>query len=139
MARGVNFLIYVNKGTAELPEYVKVAGQRGGTFNRGYDTIDVTSKDNNGWQDEEYGNGNWSIEADGLLVESDEGFKLLEAAFDNAEYVKVRFQTQAGNKYEGQAIISDFSIEAPYDDSATYSLSLNGKGAYTKVDAGAGA
>lgn len=133
MARGVNFLVYVNTGTAQSPTWTKVAGQRGGTFSRGYDTIDITSKDNNGWQDEEYGNANWSIEADGLLVEDDAGFLALEDAFDNAEYVLVRFQTQAGNNYEGSAIISDFSVEAPYDDTATYSLTLNGKGAYTKT------
>lgn len=133
MARGVNFLIFVNTGTTELPTWTKVAGQRGGTLTREYDTIDVTSKDNMGWQDEEYGNASWSIEADGLLVEDDAGFLALEDAFENAEYVMVKFQTQAGNNYEGSAIISDFSVEAPYDDSATYSLTLNGKGAYTKT------
>lgn len=135
MARGVNFLLYVNTGTVAVPVYTKVAGQRGGTLTREYDTIDVTSKDNMGWQDEEYGNASWSIEADGLLVEDDAGYAALESAFEGAEYVLVRFETQAGNQYEGSAIISDFSIEAPYDDTATYSLTLNGKGAYTKVPA----
>jgi TP901-1 family phage major tail protein len=133
MARGVNFLIFVNTGTDVAPVWTKVAGQRGGSLTREYDTIDVTSKDNFGWSDEEYGVASWSIEADGLLVENDAGFLALEDAFEDAKYVKVRFQTQAGNKYEGLAIISDFSIEAPYDDTATYSLTLNGKGAYTKV------
>jgi TP901-1 family phage major tail protein len=133
MARGVNFLIYINTGTAETPVYTKVAGQRGGTLNREYETIDVTSKDNFGWSDEEYGVASWSIEADGLLVEDDAGYAALETAFEGAEYVMVRFETQAGNKYEGSAIISDFSIEAPFDDTATYSLTLNGKGAYTKT------
>ncbi|MRX54701.1 phage major tail protein, TP901-1 family [Bacillus idriensis] len=133
MAKGVNFLLFVNTGTDAVPTWTKVAGQKGGTLTREYDTIDVTSKDNMGWNDEEYGNASWSIEADGLLVEDDAGFLALEAAFEGAEYVKVRFQTQAGNNYEGSAIISDFSVEAPYDDSATYSLTLNGKGAYTKT------
>lgn len=135
MSRGVNFLIYVNTGTAELPTYTKVAGQRGGTLNREYETIDVTSKDNSGWSDEEYGNASWSIEADGLLVEDDAGYLALESAFEGAEYVMVRFETAGGNQYEGTAIISDFSVEAPYDDTATYSLTLNGKGAYTKTTA----
>lgn len=133
MARGVNFLLFVNTGSDATPIWTRVAGQKGGTLTREYDTIDVTSKDNMGWQDEEYGNASWSIEADGLLVEDDEGFLALEAAFEGAEYVKVRFQTAGGNNYEGSAIISDFSVEAPYDDSATYSLTLNGKGAYTKT------
>jgi TP901-1 family phage major tail protein len=133
MARGVNFLLYVNTGTVELPAYTKVAGQRGGTFNRSSDTLDLTSKDNAGWQDEDYGTASWSIEADGLLVESDTGYAALEDAFDGKEFVLVRWETAAGNKYEGSAIITDFSTEAPYDDSATYSITLNGKGQYTKT------
>lgn len=135
MARGVNFLLYVNTGTVELPSYQKVAGQRGGTFSRSSDTLDLTSKDNNGWQDEDYGMASWTIEADGLLVESDAGYTALEDAFDNKEFVLVRWETAAGNKYEGQAVITDFSTEAPYDDSATYSITLNGKGQYTKTAA----
>jgi TP901-1 family phage major tail protein len=135
MARGVNFLLYINTGTVELPTYTKVAGQRGGTFNRSSDTLDLTSKDNAGWQDEDYGTASWSIEADGLLVESDAGYAALEDAFDNKEFVLVRWETAAGNKYEGSAIITDFSTEAPYDDSATYSITLNGKGEYTKTAA----
>ena len=73
MARGVNFLIYVEDKTTP-DTFIKVAGQRGGTLTREYDTLDVTSKDNFGWSDEEYGVASWSIEADGLLVENDAGF-----------------------------------------------------------------
>jgi len=131
--RAVNFLIYVNTGTAETPTYTKVAGQRGGTFNREYDTLDSTSKDSGNFTENEYGLGSWSIEGDGLLVESDSGFTALEDAFDNAEKVMVRFETAAGNKYEGSAIITDFPIEAPYDDIATYSITLTGDRAYTKT------
>jgi TP901-1 family phage major tail protein len=134
MAKGTDFIIYVEDKA--LPgTFIKVAGQRNGTINREYDTVDVTNKDNAGWSDEEYGVGRWSIEGDGLLVENDAGYLALEEAFENAEYVKVRFQTAEGNKYEGNALISDFPIEAPYDDAATYSITLNGKGAYTKTAA----
>jgi TP901-1 family phage major tail protein len=135
MARGVNFLLYTNTGTEELPVYTKVAGQRGGTFSRSSDTIDITSKDNYGWMDEDYGIASWSIEADGLLVEDDAGYMALENAFDNKQTVLVRWETAGGNQYEGDAIITDFSNEAPYDDSATYSITLNGKGQYTKSPA----
>lgn len=135
MARGVNFLLYVNTGTAELPTYTKVAGQRGGTFNRSSDTIDLTSKDSDGWMDEDYGMASWGIEADGLLVEDDAGYMALENAFDNKGIVLVRWETAGGNQYEGEAIITDFPTEAPYDDNATYSITLNGKGKYTKTTA----
>lgn len=132
--RGVNFLIYVKK-SEDSNEFVKVAGQQGGTLSREYDTIDVTSKDNMGWEDNEYGNASWEIEGDGILVEDDEGFKLLEDAFENADYVMARFETQAGNKYQGMTIISEFEIEAPHDDTATYDITLEGKGAYERIKA----
>ena len=139
MARGVNFLIFINTSTDGSTEnYVKVAGQRGGTFNRSADTLDITSKDNFGWQDEDYGVMSWSIEGDGLLVEDDAGYKALEDAFMAREFVKVRWETAAKTQYEGQAVITDFPVEAPYDDSATYSITLNGKGEPTKTRAGSG-
>lgn len=135
MARGVNFLISINTGTDVAPVWTTVAGQRGGTFNRSSDTLDLTSKDNAGWQDEDYGVASWTIEGDGLLVEDDAGYLALEDAFDNKQFVQVRWETAAGNKYEGQALIADFNTEAPYDDNATYSITLNGKGQYTKTAA----
>lgn len=133
MAKGINFLLYVNTGTDATPAWTKVAGQRGATLNREYDTIDITTKDSDGFTDEDYSFGTWGIEADGLLVESDSGYAYLEDAFENAEFLKVRFETLAGNKYEGNVLITDFPIEAPYDDAVTYSITLNGKGKYTKV------
>lgn len=135
MARGVDFLIYVNTGTEGSPVWTLVAGQRGGTLNREAETLDMTSKDNFGWTDADYGNLSWSIEGDGLLVENDAGYLHLENAFMNKSVVMVRFETAAGNKYEGDAIITSFPIEAPYDDNATYSITLTGKGALTKVGA----
>jgi TP901-1 family phage major tail protein len=137
MARGVNFLVKVNTGDDVTPNFVAVLGQRGGTFSRGYDTIDLTSKDNSGWADADYGNGNWSISADGTLQENDPAFEALDAAFINAEAVEVQFEFESGKAYEGFAIITDFSIEAPHDDVATYSLELTGKGQYTEIPAGA--
>lgn len=131
MAFGVDFLIYMKTGE---DEYTKIAGQRGGNFTRERETIDASSKDNYGWEDNEYGMASWSIEGDGVLVESDEAYLALEDAFHNRTDLYVRFQTAAGNKYEGRAIVTDLSIDAPHDDLATYSLTLQGRGAYEKID-----
>ena len=35
--------------------------------------------------------------------------------------------------YKGKAIITDFPIDAPYDDAATYSLTLQGTGELSAV------
>jgi TP901-1 family phage major tail protein len=137
--RGVELLIKVNTGTADTPVFTSILGQKGGTFSRGYDTIDLTSKDNSGWQDADYGNGNWSISADGNLEENDPSLDRLDEAFLNAEIIRVQFVFPSGKAYEGDAVITDFSIDAPHDDVASYSLELTGKGRYEEITAGAGA
>lgn len=137
--RGVNLLVKVNTSNTGTPAYTSILGQKGGTFSRGYDTIDLTSKDNSGWQDSDYGNGNWSISVDGNLSETDPALTRLDAAFINAEIVRVQFAFPSGKSYEGDAVITDFSIEAPHDDVASYSLELTGKGKYKEIPAPAGA
>lgn len=135
MARGVDFLIMVNTGTAETPTYTNVGGQRGGTINFETDTIDLTSKDNYGWSFEDYGIASWNIEGDGIFSESDATHDAIIDAFMNKEAIKVRYKYPSGQAYEGTCIITEFPIEAPYDDVATYSVTLQGQGAPVKVDA----
>lgn len=132
---GVKFLVYVNTGTVAVPVYTKVAGQRGATLNRSAETVDVTSKDSNNWRENEHGIREWSIDFDGLLVESDIAFAELEDALMNQVKLMVQFETAAGNKYEGTALLTDFPIEGPYDGESTYSGTLMGDGAPVKVPA----
>jgi TP901-1 family phage major tail protein len=135
MAKGIDFIINVNTGTEGIPVWTKVAGQRGGSLSRGADTFDSTSKDSDGWLQNEVGFKNWELSSEGLLVETDAGYTALEDAFMNDEKVKVQMVTAGGNKYEGFAIITDFPVDAPYDDLATYSITLLGDGALSKVTA----
>jgi TP901-1 family phage major tail protein len=133
---GINFLIYVNTGTVAVPTYTLVAGQRGATLNRSRDTVELTNKTTgNGFKEFAGTFAEWSIDFDGLLVESDVALQHLEDAFYNNEEVLVRFETAAGNKYEGNTVFTDFPIEAPYDSEVTYSGTLQGSGAYTKTQA----
>ena len=107
-----------------------LAGQRNATLNRSAESIDATSKDTAGfWKESVAGFKEFSIEADGAFVESDVAYGLLETAFLNSENVDIYLELPSGTKYEGNATITDFSLEAPYDDLVTYSLSLQGNGA----------
>ena len=132
---GVNFKIYANKGTQEQPEYVSVGGQRGGKLNRSGDTVDVTTKDDNGWKASRVGLLEWSIDGDGILIDGDEAFGMLEEAFLSGEYVDVKIGDDAGWGFEGKAIITDFPVEAPYDDALSYSMTLQGTGVLNKIGA----
>lgn len=123
--KGIDFLIHIGE--------VALGGQRGCTLNRSSDTLDVTSKDSEGWQENLSGLKNWGVDTDGLIVENDEAYGVLEEKFMNGEEVEVVIITPMKSKYTGIAIITDFPIEAPYDDAATYSVSFTGSGKLQKV------
>lgn len=46
----------------------------------------------------------------------------------NSENVDVYLEMPSGKRYEGNFTITDFSLDLPYDDLVTYSISLQGNG-----------
>ncbi|MDT2261589.1 phage major tail protein, TP901-1 family [Paenibacillus larvae] len=95
-----------------------LAGQRSATISRSAETIDATSKDTEGyWKESLQGFKEWSIDADGVFVESDQAYKELEDAWLNSENVKIYIELPSGRRYAGEATITDASLEMPYDDS----------------------
>lgn len=130
---GIDFILNVNTGTDSVPVWTKVGGQRGATLNRSADTVETTSKDSDGYKSYEASFKDWSIDADGLIVTDDAGWVEMEDAFEAGSKLKVQFVTASGDKYDGSVIITDFPVEAPYDDMATYSVTLQGTGAPVKT------
>lgn len=113
-----------------------VAGQQGLTINRSKDSIEVTSKDTaGGWKSKIGGMKEWSIDNDGLYVGSDGSHKALSKAFDDDEFVclKVINQKTKTSLFGGIAIVTDYPLEAPYDDAMTYSITLEGNGPLTDL------
>ena len=109
-----------------------ISGQQGLTINRSAETIEVNSKSTEGgWKDSLAGMKEWSIDNDGLWVASDDAHKALATAFKTGNPVCVKVyngKTHTG-MFGGLAVITDYPIEAPYDDAVTYSITLQGKGA----------
>ncbi|MDT2277695.1 phage major tail protein, TP901-1 family [Paenibacillus larvae] len=109
--------------------------QRSATISRSAETIDATSKDTEGyWKESLQGFKEWSIDADGVFVESDQAYKELEDAWLNSENVKIYIELPSGRRYAGEATITDASLEMPYDDLVTYSLSFQGSGALQMIE-----
>jgi len=119
--KGVNVLIKIGELT--------VGGQRGATLNMAADTTDVTTKDSNGWKENELGFKEWGIEFDGLWVVDDAALTALQTAFMNDTPLSASMEMPNGDAYSGTALLTEFPIEAPYDDNVTYSGSLTGTGA----------
>lgn len=109
-----------------------VSGQRTLTINRSADTLEVTSKDTEGgWKAYIPGMKEWSIDLGGVYVLDDEAMKELATAFNNSTVLctKVYNTKAAKGMFGGLATITSFPIDAPYDDSVTYTLTLQGVGA----------
>lgn len=113
-------------------DLLAISGQKGLTINRSADSIEVTSKDTTGgWKSKIAGMKEWSIDNDGLYIPSHASHKALGTAFQNSDPVCVKIvngKTKT-SMFGGLAYVTDYSLEAPYDDGMTYSLSLDGNGA----------
>src|SRR5699024_288847 len=127
---GKDILLAVFDATGE--KLLAVSGQQGLTINRTADSIEVSSKDTKGgWKSKIVGMKEWSIDNDGLYVPSDETHKTLGKAFEESKPVciKVVNAREKEGMFGGLAYVSDYSLEAPFDDAMTYSIALEGNGA----------
>lgn len=125
--KGVDVLIKIGTTT--------IGGQRGATLNIAADLTDVTTKDSNGWKENEAGFKEWSLEFDGLWVVDDAGLEAIRNAILNGTTVDAVMAMPGGDTYGGSALVTEFPIEAPYDDNVTYSSSMTGTGALTYTPA----
>lgn len=115
----------------EGTELLAISGQQGLTINRSADSIEITSKDTQGgWKAYLAGMKEWSIDNDGLFVPNDQSHSILSQAFENSDPVCVKIvdgKRKVG-MFGGLAVVTDYPIEAPYDDAVTYSITLSGMG-----------
>lgn len=116
----------------EGTKLLAISGQQTLTINRSADSIEITSKDTQGgWKSKIAGMKEWSIDNEGLYVPNDESHTILSKAFNDSEPVCIKVyngKTKEG-MFGGLAVITDYPLEAPYDDAMTYSLTLEGMGA----------
>lgn len=108
-----------------------LGGQRDFTLNRSAETVDTASKDTQGgWSSSVAGMKEWSLDSGGIYVIGDQSHALLTQAFNNGDPVCVKvvdIKNQTG-LWGGLAVVTDYPIEAPYDDAMTYSITLTGVG-----------
>lgn len=132
MKKGIDILLKIKKssGSAQV-----VAGQRNATLNRAKDTIETTNKTSGGWKTFLPGLKEWSVDADGVYIVDGAGYDLLEEAFNNDTPIIVELGEAGSGKigFTGEAILTEFPIECPYDDACTYSITLQGSGALSPM------
>lgn len=134
--QGKNYFIYLNTGSAAVPEWTKLGGQRGGGLSRKADTIDASHKDSGGWKVTLQGLKEWSIDLDTIVMVNDESMEALNDAFLADQLVNLKFEYPDKSYVTGWASVSEMSIDAPHDDVATYKGTLNGVGPLSELQQG---
>lgn len=108
-----------------------IACSTGATFNGTNEEIETSCKDNDGAITSTPGAQNWSIDVTGnAKYDAAYGLEELQIIWINKTTVTVRFGTEnTDDSYlEGEAYISSFSIDAPLNATATWSVTFSPRG-----------
>ena len=104
-----------------------VAGQQGATLNRSMSPIDITNQITGSWKESLGGLMSWNISCNGMYVKDNAGLRALEQAF--LENKEITVKILVGNiHYTGQALITNFPLNAVFNTQFKYTLSLLGTG-----------
>jgi predicted secreted protein len=129
---GKNIMLY--KYDAETETDIPFACSTNCTFSVTVDQKEVTSQSSAWYREYKNDVATWNITCDGLVTLDNYGYLFLLEQQQNRETILVKFVIDNG--VDGLVIISgntnltSLSINAPYKDIGTYSVSLQGTGAY---------
>lgn len=127
--KGMDIYLMVDVGTEV---WRKVGGQKDATFDRGAGTIDTTDKESGGDEEHLVGIRNWSVSFDAFLIEDNEGFLAVEAAFDAGTQLNYKLVTPDYD-YKGKASVESLSMTGPLADAGVASFTLKGTKGLTKT------
>lgn len=105
-----------------------LGGQQGASFMRQAQVINITNKINSEWSENLSGTKSWSLSCSGLYVVNDKSFALLEDAFMNNKPVEVSINV-GSQQLKGNALITEFPLNAVFNKEFKYTLKLLGTGA----------
>lgn len=116
---GVGVVLMVN----DIP----VAGQQNASLTRSMAPIEITNKIDGSWKESIFGSKTWKVSCGGMYVKNAESYKALENAFMNNEELTVRVMMD-NHSYVGQALITNFPLNAVFNSQFKYTLQLFGTG-----------
>lgn len=104
------------------------------TFNVQVDQKDVTSQTSAWFREFKIDIASWTVSCEGIVTLA--GYSYADMLDDqlNRRTISIKFSVDNGTSttiISGNANITSLSINAPYKDISTYSVSLQGIGAYT--------
>ena len=123
--RSLDIVLYIND--------IAVAGQEGATLNRAMSPIDITNKITGSWKESLGGLKSWSVACNGSYVKNANSLMQLEQAFMNNDEIDIKLILNTIH-YKGKALITDFPLNAVYNDQFKYNITLLGTGELKLVD-----
>ena len=136
---GTDIKVY-DSGTGILVAYAQ-----NGSLNINHSLREITSKESAGWKESLEGLRDWSVDLDGAYAWTDAAGSALTNGADDLlnTYILTRtaLTIKFGNVtgatgdivYSGSVYLTSFSVSAGTEDTATYSLSLEGTAAITQT------
>jgi hypothetical protein len=133
---GDDYLLYVDTNSvgASPPDpavrnYVLVSGQKSFSNPQTLGTADTTDKDSNNWEESIATNRSSEKTVEGVREEGDPGQEGLKDANTNRNLAYFKYVTAAGDEWELQGFVTEWSEDAPQDDTATFSATIKRSGA----------
>ena len=129
---GKNIMLY--KYDAETETDIPFACSTNATFTVNVDQKEVTSQSSAWYREYRNDIANWQVNCDGLVTLDGYGYLFLLAQQQARETILVKFVIDNGDDglviISGNCNLTSLTINAPYKDIATYSVTLQGSGAY---------
>jgi len=111
--------------------WVKPAGQDDVTLSLSKDTIEVTDKDSDGWDENIDGFKKFEVSLSMLFVASDSGQVAIKDAYDNNSRLNARV-FDGTNYHTGYVRVTSYEVSAPLKDPMKISVTLTGDGAISQ-------
>lgn len=129
---GKNIMLY--KYDAETDTDIPFACSTNATFTVSVDQKEVTSQTSAWYREYRNDIANWQVTCDGLVTLDNYGYLFLLEQQQNRETIIIKFVIDNGVDglviISGNANLTSLSINGPYKDIATYSVTLQGSGPY---------
>jgi predicted secreted protein len=125
---------YINYFTSTLAYDVPFACSTNCTFSVNVDQKEVTSQTSAWYREFKNDIANWIVSCEGIITLDNYGYLFLLQQQQNRTTILIKFVIDNGEDglviISGRCNLTTLSINAPYKDIATYSVSLQGSGAY---------
>lgn len=137
-AKGVAIYISTNLTT---PAYLLAVCLTTNSFDRKRDTIDVSSKCDDGSANFESGRLNWSVKGEGFAMSTPStgrmSYNELDAIILSGDTVLIKVAddptTPVSVGYSGQAILTSLTEQYPDNEYVKFNFEFQGKGLYTNL------